>query len=78
MRREYCEKNGVLITYSDDDISFEEIDTAMSILISNNGEILHNNFDDDKDKTNFFIEEFKKIYLTVSYLRTLDNLEDVV
>ena len=35
MRHEYCEKNGIIITYSDTDVAFEERDTAMSILISN-------------------------------------------
>ena len=78
MRHEYCEKNGILITYSDDDVAFEEVDTAMSILISNSGEVIHNNFSDNEEKTNYFIEEFKKIYPTISYFRTLDNLEDVV
>ena len=28
MRHEYCEKNGVMITYSDEDVAFEEIDSA--------------------------------------------------
>ncbi|MBR1622473.1 MAG: hypothetical protein IJ675_00985 [Pseudobutyrivibrio sp.] len=78
MRHEYCEKNGVLITYSDDDVAFEETDTAMAILIANNGDIIHNNFQDDATKTNYFLEEFKRIYPIVSYFRTLDNLEDVV
>ena len=47
MRYEYCEKNGIMITYTDADVAFEERDTAMSILISNDGSILHNNFSDD-------------------------------
>ena len=37
MRHEYCEKNGIIITYSDSDVAFEERETALSILISNNG-----------------------------------------
>ena len=43
MRHEYCEKNGIIITYSDSDVAFEERETALSILISNNGSILHKN-----------------------------------
>ena len=32
MRHEYCEKNGIIITYSDSDVAFEERETALSIL----------------------------------------------
>ena len=39
-----------MITYTDTDVVFEESDTAMSILISNDGSILHNNFSEDKEK----------------------------
>ena len=57
MRHEYCEKNGIMITYTDTDVAFEELDTAMSILISNDGSILHNNFAEDKDKTQRFLDD---------------------
>ena len=64
MRYEYCEKNGIMITYTDADVAFEERDTAMSILISNDGSILHNNFSDDIDKTQRFLDDFHRIYPT--------------
>lgn len=51
MRNDYCEKNGVMITYSDNDVAFEECDTAKAILISNEGNIIDNNFSDDPEKT---------------------------
>jgi len=41
----------MMITYTDTDVAFEERDTAKSILISNDGSILHNNFSEDKEKT---------------------------
>ena len=74
MRHEYCEKNGVIITYSDSDVAFEERDTAMAILISNDGTIVHNNFPDDPEKTQRFLEDFHRIYSTVCYFRSLDQL----
>lgn len=39
MRKEFCEKDGILITYTTDDVCFEELETADSILLKNNGEI---------------------------------------
>ena len=62
MRHEYCEKNGILITYTDMDVAFEECDMAMSILLSNSGEILHNNFADDAEKTQYFLDDCQRIY----------------
>ena len=78
MRHEYCEKNGYFITYSDTDVAFEEKDTAMSILISNDGTILHNNFNDDVEKTKGFLEDFHRIYSTVCFFRSLDQMGDAV
>ena len=78
MRHEYCEKNGVRITYSDTDVAFEENDTAMVILIANNGTIIHNNFADNPEKTERFLQDFKRIYPTVCYFRSLDQMEDAV
>ena len=78
MRQEYCEKNGVLITYTDSDIAFEETDTAESILIANDGHILHNNFQNNPEKTLKYMEEFHRIYASVVYFRTLDNMGDAV
>ena len=78
MRCEYCEKNGIMITYTDTDVAFEELDTAMSILISNDGSILHNNFSEDKDKTQRFLDDFYRIYPTVCYFRFLDQMGGAV
>lgn len=78
MRQEYCEVNGVLITYSDQNVAFEERDTAMSILIANDGTILHNNFADQPEKTQKFLDMFHTIYPTVCYFRSLDQIGDVV
>ena len=61
MRHEYCEKNGIIITYSDSDVAFEERETALAIMISNDGSILHNNFADDPKKTQSFLEDLQWI-----------------
>ncbi|MEE0954273.1 MAG: hypothetical protein U0L49_00490 [Eubacterium sp.] len=78
MRHEYCEKNGIIITYSDNDIAFEERDTAQAILISNEGKIIDNNFADDPKKTQKFLDDFHRIYPTVCYFRSLDQMGDAV
>ncbi len=78
MRKEYCEKNGIMITYSDQDVAFEECSTAMAILISNDGKILHNNFASDPEKTKNFLDDFRKIYPTICYFRSLDQMGDAV
>ena len=78
MRHEYCEKNGILITYTDSDVAFEGNSTAESILISNDGTILHNNFSDDPKKTEAFLADFKRIYPTICYFRSLDQMGDAV
>lgn len=50
MRRlEFCEKDGILITYTDNDVCFEDCATAESVLLKNNGEILHSNFPPEKN-----------------------------
>ena len=78
MRHEYCEKNGIIITYSDQDVAFEDRETAMSILISNDGTILHSNFRDDPVKTQYFLEDFGRIYPTICYFRSLEQMGDAV
>lgn len=78
MRKEYCEKNGIIITYTDSDVSFEERDTAKAILISNDGVIIHNNFREEPEKTQRFLEDFRRIYPTVCYFRSLDQMGDAV
>ncbi len=59
MRKEFCEKDGILITYTNDNVCFEDTKTAESILLSNDGKILYSNFDDKKNK--FYIEYLKQI-----------------
>ena len=49
MRKEFCEKDGILITYTDNDVCFEDTKTAESILLSNDGTIIHSNFKKDKN-----------------------------
>ena len=78
MRNEYCEKNGIIITYTDKDVAFEDRETAMSILISNTGSIIHNNFSDDPEKTRYFLEDFTRLYPTICYFRSLDQMGDAV
>ena len=78
MRNEYCEKNGIIITYTDKDVAFEDRETAMSILISNTGSIIHNNFSDDPGKTRHFLEDFNRLYPTICYFRSLDQMGDAV
>ena len=72
-RIEFCEKDGILITYTNDTVCFENCTTADSILFKNNGDILHNNF--DAEKTEFFKKYLKQIYQAVISCRSLDNLE---
>lgn len=73
MRKEFCEKDGILITYTDKDICFEEIKTADSILISNEGKIIHSNFDEEKSA--YFVKYLEKIYPAIVAYRNLDSLE---
>ena len=65
-----------MITYSDEDVAFEEIDSAKAILISNDGTILHSNFVDDPAKAEKYLNDFHTIYPTVCYLRSLDQMKD--
>lgn len=73
MRKEFCEKDGILITYTNDNVCFEDTKTAESILLSNDGKILHSNFDDKKNQ--FYIEYLKQIYPAITTYRTLDSVE---
>ena len=73
MRKEFCEKDGILITYTEDDICFEDCKTADSILLKNDGTIIHSNFDDEKNK--YFQDYMKKVYPVITTFRSLDSLE---
>ena len=76
MRREYCEKDGISVTYTDKDVCFEDICTAEAIIIANNGSIKHNDFFADDSKTKQFQEWFAKIYKGIVLLRSFDTLEE--
>ena len=73
MRREFCEKDGILITYTEKDVCFEDCKTAEAILLKNNGEIIHSNFDDEKNE--YFKKYLKQIYPAITTYRSLDSLE---
>ncbi len=73
MRKEFCEKDGILITYTENDVCFEDCKTAESILLKNDGTIVHSNFNDDRNL--FFQEYLKKIYSEISNFRNLDDLK---
>ena len=73
MRKEFCEKDGILITYTEDDICFEDCKTAESILMKNDGTIIHSNFNDEKNK--YFQDYMKKVYPVITTFRSLDSLE---
>lgn len=73
MRNEFCEKDGILITYTESDVCFEDCKTAEAILIANDGTILHSNFNNEKNE--YFKEYFKKIYPAITLFRSLDSLE---
>jgi hypothetical protein len=73
MRNEFCEKDNILITYTENDVCFEDCRTAESVLFSNDGSVIHSNFDEEKN--NFFKEYLKKIYPAITSFRSLDSLE---
>ena len=73
MRKEFCEKDGILITYTEKDVCFEDCKTAESVLIANDGTVLHSNFNDEKNE--YFKEYLKKIYPAITSFRSLDSLE---
>ena len=72
-RKEFCIKDGILITYTDDDVCFENQSTADAILFKNDGSIVFNNF--DESTTDFYAKYFKQIYPAVTSVRNLDALE---
>ena len=73
MRKEFCEKDGIRITYLEDNVCFEDMKTAESILIANDGTILFNNF--NEEKTSYFMAYFHQIYRAVEMLREMDSME---
>jgi len=73
-RREFVEKDGIRITYLDDNVCFEDMQKADAILIDNQGGIIHNNF--DAERTAFFLAYWRKIYDTIQTFRSLDSAEE--
>lgn len=68
VRHEFVEKDGIRITYMDDNICFEDMKTADAILIDNDGQIIHNNF--DNERTEYFLAYWHKIYDTIQIFRS--------
>ena len=58
--KEFCEKDGILITYTDNDICFEDCMTAESVLLPNDGTVIHSNFNAEKNE--YFKAYLKQIY----------------
>lgn len=73
LRKEFCEKDGIYISYTDNDVCFEDLSTAESILLSNNGEIIHSNFEDEKNQ--YFKDYLKQIYPAITAFRNFDEVE---
>jgi len=72
-RSEFCEKDTIRITYTDDTVCFEDMKTAESVLFNNSGDVLHSNF--DSSKTAYFKSYFNQIISSIITLRNLDGLE---
>ena len=72
-RKEFCEKDGIYISYTNNDVWFEDLTTAESILLSNKGEIIHSNFDDTKNE--YFKNYLKQIYPAIISFRNFDEVE---
>ena len=75
MRTEFCVKDGIRITYTAENVSFEDVVTAESILIDNSGEVIFNNYSDDEVKTQWYIDYYKQIYPSIVLLRAFDSVE---
>lgn len=76
MRRDYCEKDGYSVTYTDADVCFENTETAQALVVSNDGELLINNF--DAQTTASLMAWYERIYKTIVSFRTLDRMGDAV
>ena len=71
MRKEFCKKDGILITYTENDVCFEDCKSAEAVLLKNDGFIIHSNFGDERNV--YFQEYLKKIYPEINALRNLDG-----
>ena len=72
MRKEFCEKDGILITYTENDVCFENCKSAEAVLLQNDGTIIHSNFEDERNV--YFQDYLKKIYPVLTTFRSLDSL----
>ena len=73
MRKEFCVKDGILITYTDSDVCFEDCKTAESIVLTNHGEVIHYNFDSEKNE--YFKKYLKQSYSSITSFLNLDEME---
>ena len=76
MRKEYCEKDGIRVTYTDKDVCFEDVRTAEAILFANDGSIKHNDFYADETKTQQYQTIFSRIYKNSILCRSFDTMEE--
>jgi len=72
-RKVFCEKDGILITYTDGDVCFEDCKTAEAVLLTNDGSIIHSDF--GLEKNEYFKNYLKQIYQSITAFRNLDSLE---
>lgn len=72
MRKEFCEKDNILITYTENDVCFEDCKTADAVLLANDGTVIHSNF--NNEKTEYYKDYFKRIYSTITSFRSFDSL----
>lgn len=75
MRKEFCERDNILITYTENDVCFEDCKTAESVLFANDGKVIHSNY--DADKTEHFKEYLSKIYPVITSFRVIDSMKTV-
>ena len=76
MRKEYCEKDGIRVTYTDKDVCFEDVRTAEAILFANDGSIKHNDFYADETTTQQYQTIFSRIYKNIILFRSFDTMEE--
>ena len=72
-RKVFCEKGGIVITYTDNNVCFEDSKTTEAILLTNKEEIIHSNFDGEKNE--YFKNYLTQIYQSITAFRNLDALE---
>jgi len=76
IRKELYTKDRFYISYTNNDICFESIDTAESIMIDNDGIILQTNYDSALNK--FFLNWYNEIYSLVEKFREIDRFKETI